>query len=124
MSVARFSCPQLLDAPLSTTEQPVDVTTVGVGRHLRRYPGGQAHERLGERPVHTEDALEVREAHLHLLADRWAPIRLFGSEQDAALGQLFDQLAAAVGQVPQQPPGELALAEAGRVHEFAYQERV
>src|SRR5215218_6495530 len=60
------SCPQLLDAPLRTTEQPVDVTAVGVGCHLRRYPGGQAHERLRERPVHTEDALEGREAYLHL----------------------------------------------------------
>src|SRR5215217_526539 len=111
MSVARFSCPQVPDAPLRTTEQPIDVAAVGVGCHLRRDPGGKTRERLGQRPVHPEDALEGREAHLHLLADRWAPIRLFGRQQDAAFGQLFGELAATVSQIPQELPRELALTE-------------
>src|SRR5215207_10161201 len=106
MSVARMSGPQLLDAALRTTEQAVDVETIGVGRHLRRDPGDQAHKRLGKRPVHTEDALEGREAHLHLLADRWTPIGLFSRQQDAALGQLSLKLSlklgAVVGQIPQE----------------------
>ena len=121
MSVAKFSCPQVPDAPLRTTEQPVDVATVGVGCHLRRDPGGQAHQRLCERPVHTEDALEGRESHLHLLADRRAPIRLYGSEQDTALGQLRGEPTAAVGQLPQEPPGEVAFNETGPGHEFSHQ---
>jgi hypothetical protein len=50
MSVARFSCPQVPDAALRTTEHRVDVAAVGVGRYLRRDAGGQARERLGQRP--------------------------------------------------------------------------
>jgi hypothetical protein len=50
MSVARFSCPQVPDGALRTTEHRVDVAAVGVGRYLRRDAGGQARERLGQRP--------------------------------------------------------------------------
>src|SRR5918992_141770 len=39
--------PQLLDLPLRTTQQPVDQKRVGVGRYLRRDPGGQPDERGG-----------------------------------------------------------------------------
>src|SRR5829696_3418279 len=124
MSVARFSCPQVPDAPLRTTEQPVDVAAVGISCYLRRDPNGQTRERLCKRPVHTEDTLEGRETHLHLLTDRWTPIRLFRREHDGALGQLRSEPTAAVGQIPQQPSGEVALAEAGRGHEFAHEERV
>ena len=124
MSVARFSCPQFPDSALRTTQQPVDVATVGVGSHLRRNPGGQAHQRLGQRPVHTEDTLESREAHLHLLADRRSPMRLFGRQQDAVLGQLCLELAAAVSQISQEPAGNLALIEAGCGQQFPHEERV
>ena len=39
------SCPQLLDLPLRTTQHPVDVKSVGVGRYLRRDAGGKPHHR-------------------------------------------------------------------------------
>src|ERR687898_2145199 len=67
MSVARMSGPKLLDAALRTTQQPVDVEPVGVGGDLRCDPGRQPSERLGQRALHPEDALEGSEAYLHLL---------------------------------------------------------
>src|SRR5215210_8525675 len=112
MSVAKMSCPQFLDAPLWPPEEPVDIKTVGVGGHLRRDPGAQTHQRLGQRPVHAEDTLEGREAHLNLLAYRCPSVGPFGRQQDAALSQLFSQLATAVGQISQEPPRDGGLVEA------------
>src|SRR5215203_1526533 len=89
MSLARFSCPQVPNAPLRTTKHPVDIAAVGISRHLRRDPNGQTRERLCKRLVHSEDTLEGREAHLYLLADRWTPIRLFGREDEAGRGHEF-----------------------------------
>src|SRR5215213_8625827 len=123
MSVARFSCPQVPDAPLRTTEQPVDVAAVGISRHLRRNPGCQTRERLCKSLGHPEDALEGRQAHLHLLADRWTPIRLFGRKQYAVLlGQFRGEPTAAVRQIPKEPSREVALAETGRGHKFAHEQ--
>src|SRR3954452_12428340 len=107
MSVARMSGPKLLDAALWTTQHPVDVAAVGVGGDLRRDPGGQARGRLGQRTFHPEDALEDREAHLHLLAERWATgVRLLGGQQHPALGRFLPERPAAVGQLSQKPPGD------------------
>src|SRR5215204_579512 len=124
MSVARMSGPQLLDAPLWPPEQPVDVQTVGVGCHLRRDPGDQTRERLVQRPVHAEDPLEDREAHLHLLAYRWAPIRLLRRKQDTAPGQLLPERAAAVGQISQEPPRDGTFLEIRIRQELAHEEHV
>src|SRR5215212_10500062 len=53
------SCPQFLDAPLRTIQMPVDQERVGVGRYLRRDPGGQPHQRGGQRLAQAEDPLEA-----------------------------------------------------------------
>src|SRR5215212_11587251 len=106
MSVARISGPKLLDAALRTTQQPVDVEPVGVGGDLRRDPGRQPSERLGQRAFHPEDALEGREAYLHLLADWWTTGRLLGGQQHPALGQFLPELPPAVGQVCQELAGD------------------
>ena len=89
MSVARTLGPQVLDAPLRPAQQPVDVATVSVGCYLRRDLGRQAGERLGQRAIHPEDALEDRKAHLHLLADRQAPVRFLGGQEDDAPRQFL-----------------------------------
>src|ERR687898_3005987 len=65
--VLQGSCPQLLDAPLRTTQHPVDDERVGVGCHLRRDPGDQPHQGLGQGLPDPEDPLEARTADLHLL---------------------------------------------------------
>src|SRR5215208_5439355 len=111
MSVARMSGPKLLDTALRTTQQPVDVEPVGVGGDLRHDPGGQPSERLGQRALHPEDALEGSEAYLHLLADWWATVRLLGGQQHSGLGQLLCELCAAVCQISQEPTGDDALIE-------------
>ena len=94
-----MSGPQLFDASLRTTQHPVDVATVGVGSHLSRDPGGQPGERLGQRAFHPEDALEVRQAHLHLLAERRATVRLLGSQQHSGLAQFLALGALIIGGV-------------------------
>src|SRR5215213_6043363 len=124
MSVARISGPQLLDAPLRPAQQPVDVEAVGVGSHLRRDPGDQPRKRLGQRPIHPEDALEGREAHLHLLADWRAPVCLLGSQQHPAPGQFLSECPAAVGQIPKEPPGDAGLLKSGLRQKLAHQEHV
>jgi hypothetical protein len=52
MCVARFSCPQLLDAALRASQHPVDHkgVGVGVGCYLGRDPGGHSHQR-GRQPL-------------------------------------------------------------------------
>src|SRR5215208_1307504 len=124
MSVARISGPLLLDAPLRPAQQPVDVEAVGVGGHLRRDPGDQPRKRLGQRPIHPEDALEGREAHLHLLADWRAPVCLLGSQQHPAPGQFLSECPAAVGQIPKEPPGDADLLKSGLRQKLAHQEHV
>ncbi len=124
MSVARISGPKLLDAPLRPPEEPVDVETVGVGRHLRRDPGDRSRERLCQRPVHPEDPLEGREAHLHLLAYRRPPVRLLGGQQHAGPGQILPEFAAAVGQVPEEPPRDAVLIETGPGQQLPHEEHV
>src|SRR5215203_6321126 len=76
MSVARISGPQLLDAPLRSAQEPVDVEAVGVRADLGRDPGRQPDERLGQGAIHPEGPLERREADLHLLPAHRAPSRL------------------------------------------------
>src|SRR5215208_1435286 len=124
MSVARISGPQLLDAPLRPAHQPVDVEAVGVGGYLRRNPGDQPRKRLGQRPIHPEDALESREAHLHLLADRRAPICLLGSQHHIANGQFLSECPAAIRQIPKEPPGDAVLPKSGLRQKLAHQEYV
>jgi hypothetical protein len=48
----------------------------------------------------------------------------FGSQKDAVPGQFFPELAAAVGQISQEPAGDLALTEAGSRQQFPHEERV
>jgi hypothetical protein len=57
MSVARISGPQLLDAPLRPSEQPVDVEGVGVRADLGRDPGNETHQRGRQRLAEPELAL-------------------------------------------------------------------
>src|SRR5215203_77498 len=78
MSVARFSCPQFPDAALRTTQQPVDVTAVGVGCHLRRDSGGQARERLGQRPVHPVASAATPYSPKYLEAEVFCELPLYG----------------------------------------------
>src|SRR5215208_6437404 len=124
MSVARMSGPKLLDTALRTTQQPVDVEPVGVGGDLRHDPGGQPSERLGQRALHPEDALEGSEAYLHLLADWWATVRLLGGQQHSGLGQLLYELSAAVWQLPRAPAGDDARIEPGPGQTRPHQEHV
>src|ERR671911_3208996 len=100
MSVARMSGPKLLDAALRTTQQPVDVEPVGVGGDLRCDPGRQPSERLGQRALHPEDALEGSEAYLHLLAHWRGTVRLLRWQTHPGPGQPLPQLCAPVGQIP------------------------
>jgi hypothetical protein len=109
-----MSGPKLLDAALWTTQHPVDVAAVDVGGDLRRDHGGQARGRLGQGTFHPEDALlENRQTHLHLLAERWATVRLLGGQQHPALGRFLPEHPAAVGQVSQKPPGDGVPIETG-----------
>src|SRR5918997_3617864 len=108
MSVARFLCPQLLEVALRTTQQPVDVETIGVGADLRRDPGDQPHEGSCQRLPETELALEARQRYLHLLPLAALP-EAFGHQQDARLGQSFLQRLASIGQVPKESAREVLL---------------
>jgi len=68
MSVARISCPQLLDVSLRSPQEAVDVAAVvGVGGNVRHDPARQPNERLSQRVVYPEDALDGRQANLYLL---------------------------------------------------------
>src|SRR5215204_1417094 len=124
MSVARNSGPKLLDAALRTTQQPVDVEPVGIGGDLRRDPGGQPSERLGQRALHPEDALEGSEAYLHLLADWWATVRLLGGRRNIDIRKLICELCAAVCQISQEPTGDDALIETCSGQKLPHQEHI
>src|SRR5215217_2051444 len=99
MSVARTSCPQFFDAPLRPAQQPVDVAAVGVGCYLSGDPGDQTPQRLGQRPVHPEDTLEGREAHLHLLADRRAPVSFLGGRRNLKQKKFLPESPTAASQI-------------------------
>src|ERR671910_209971 len=100
MSVARISGPQLLDVSLRSAQQSVDVEAVGVGGHLRRYPGSEPSECLRQGSAKTESSLERRKADLHLLPHSRMPLRPFGYQHYAAVGEdLFEHLRA-VGEIP------------------------
>src|SRR5688500_6371063 len=98
MSVARFSSPQLLDAPLRTIQTPVDQELVGVGRYLRRDPGCQPDERGGQSLAQAKDPLEARDGDLYVLPRSVTPFRALGSQEDANLCQGLSQILASVGQ--------------------------
>jgi hypothetical protein len=103
MSVARISGPKLLDAPLRSAQQTVDVQAVGVSADLGRDPARQPHQGSRQRPIHPEGALERREAHLRLLPHGGTTLRPFGRQQDAALRECLLQRPGAVGEVPEEP---------------------
>src|SRR5919112_2933846 len=100
MSVARISCPQLLDVPLRPVEQPADVEAIGVGGYLRRYSGSESHQRLRQGSAETESSLESRKADLHLLPRSGTPLRPFGYQHDAAVGEGLLEHLGAVGEIP------------------------
>src|SRR5215207_1225566 len=112
MSVARISCPQLLDVSLRSPQEAVDVAAEGVGGNLRHDPGRQPNERLRQRVVHPEDALEGREANLYLLPDRRPPLGPFGGQQHVTPCQLLSECTAAVGEISKErsPKSFLAVA--------------
>src|SRR5918997_5518236 len=123
MSVARISCPQLLYVPLRPVEQSVDVEAVGVGGYLRRYPGSEPYQRLRQRSAETESSLEGRKADLHLLPRSRTPLRPFGYQHDAAVGEdLFEHLGA-VGEIPAELAHRFA-PEPGLIEQFLHQEHV
>src|SRR3712207_211118 len=132
MSVARFSCPQLLDATLRTSQHPVDHKGVGVGCYLGRDPSSQPDERGSQSLVQPKDPLEARKSDLYLLSDPVAPLGPLGCHKDANLGQGIPQLLAAVGQVCQELPryshsqsrfGEEFLAQGDVCHVCRSEER-
>jgi hypothetical protein len=116
MSVARFSCPQLLDLPLRTAQQWVNVEAVGVGCYRRRDPAGEPHKGPRQRLPKPELALEIRQRYLHLLPLAAVP-RAFRHQQDAGLGQGFLQRLASVGQIPKEPACEAILLPEVRLGE-------
>jgi hypothetical protein len=117
MNVARFSCPQLLDAPLWTIQTPVDQERVGVGRYLRRDPGCQPDERGGQSLAQAKDPLEAREGDLYVLPRPVPPFGALGSQEDADLCQGLSQSLASVGQVSQELPPHF-LSQSRLVEEF------
>src|SRR5215217_5503399 len=76
------SCPQLLDVTLRTIQVPVNKERVGVGADLRRDPGSQPNERLGQCSAETESSLEDRKTDLHLLPRSGTPLSPFGYQHD------------------------------------------
>src|SRR5215212_8457204 len=118
MSVARISRPQLLYASLRPSEEPVDVQTVGVGRHLRRDPDRQPHQRFRQRLAQPEGSFEMREADLDLLPPRRPAARSPGREQDPAFGQPPPERAVLVGEIPEEPPRDFALLQVRPRQEF------
>ena len=58
------SCPQLLDAPLRTSQRPVDREGVGVGCYFGRDPGSQSHEGGRERLAQAEYPLQAGDGDL------------------------------------------------------------
>jgi hypothetical protein len=102
MSVVRFM-PQLLDAPLRTSQHPVDREGVGVGRYLRRDPGGQPHEGGRQRLAEAEYPLQAGDGDLHSLPEP-TPLGWLRHQKDVHLGQGILQPLASVGQLPQEPP--------------------
>src|SRR5215204_6315132 len=117
------SCPQLPHAALGSSQQPVDVEAIGVGRYLRRDPGGQPSERLGQGAVHPEGALERRKAYLHLLPRRWAPVCPLRCQHDAAAGENLLERLRAVGEVRKES-ARCGTLESGCIQELLHQEHV
>src|SRR5215208_2780487 len=111
------SCPQFLDAPLRTIQMPVDQERVGVGRYLRRDPGGQPHQRGGQRLAQAEDPLEAGDGDLYVLPRPVAPFRVLGGQEDADLRQGLPQILTPVGQVSQELPRHF-LSQSRLVDEF------
>src|SRR5215207_126398 len=104
MSVARISCPQFLDVSLRSPQEAVDVAAVGVGGNLGHDPGRKPYERLRQRVVHPEDALEGREANLYLLPDRRPPLGPFAGQQHVTPCQRLSECTAAVGEISKELP--------------------
>src|SRR5215203_184607 len=104
MCVVRFSCPQLLDAPLRTSQRPVDRQGIGVGCYLGHDPGGQPHEGGRQRLAQAEYPLQAGDGDLHSLPESTPPLGWLRQQKDVHLGQGLLQPLASVGQVPQEPP--------------------
>src|SRR5215218_6693354 len=117
MCVARFSCPQLLDAPLRTIQTPVDQERVGVSRYLRRDPGSQPDQRGGQSLAQAEDSLQAGDGDLYVLPRPVAPFRALGSQEDADLCQGLPQILASVSQVSQELPHRF-VSQSRLVEEF------
>src|SRR5215217_6103690 len=109
MSVARISCPQFLDVSLRSPQEAVDVAAVGVGGNLGHDPGRKPYERLRQRVVHPEDALEGREANLYLLPERRPPLGPFAPQQHITPCQLLSECTAAVGEISKELPRRSSL---------------
>src|SRR5829696_9202329 len=98
------SCPQLLDAALLPSQQPVDVEPIGVGCYLCHDPGRKPYQGLGKRAFDPEDPLENGERYLCLLPHSVLAGALC-NQRDSGASQRLTQLFASVGQVAKQPPG-------------------
>src|SRR4051812_31872338 len=98
------SCPQFLDAPLRTSQRPVDREGVGVGCYFGRDPGSQSHEGGRERLAQAEYPLQAGDGDLHSLPDPTPPRGWLRHQKDVHLGQGLLQPLASVGQIPQEPP--------------------
>ena len=98
--------PQLLDAALRTTQEAVDVKAVGVGCYLRSDPGRQSHQGRRKRLPEPEYPLETRKSDLYALpcAVLVGPL---GHHRDPAFGQGMTQRFASVGEVPEEPAGDI-----------------
>src|SRR5829696_2483201 len=83
---------------------PVDQERVGVGRYLRRDPGGQPHQRGGQSLAQAEDPLQAGDGDLYVLPRPVAPFRALGSQEDADLCQGLPHILASVSQLSQELP--------------------
>lgn len=81
---------------------------VSVGCYLRRDPGRQPHQGRRQRPTETEHPLETRKGDLYTL-----PLAVLVGplchQRDPAFGQGMTQRFAPVGEVPEEPAGEIVL---------------
>src|SRR3712207_983965 len=120
MSVVRFSCPQLLNATLRTTQTPVDQESVCVSANLCRDPRRQSYQSGRQRLTETEDPLQARKSDLYLLPHSTPPLGWLGYQKDVHLSQGLPQLLASVGQVSQESPCH-CVAQSRLVDEFLRQ---
>src|SRR5215211_3337920 len=106
MCVVRFSCPQLLDVTLRSSQHPVDQKSVGVSTDLGRDPGSHAHQGRRKRLAEPKDPLEARKGNFDALPGAGPPLRRLGLKQNSHLSQGLLESLASVGQISMKLPDD------------------